>query len=128
VCLQILFLIYFDIILPLNSLKEWMNTFDNFLIRYGKNFFCIYYNKLVFCVTCLLCDYQSSVVKKYVLHRHCNIKHSKNYSIYVDKEKSGMIEELKLTYQEGCSSSFHVDNATPSEKAFFLQCRIKFQI
>jgi len=65
--------------------------------------------------TCLLCGYQPSVVKKYVLHRHYNIKHSKNYSIYVDKEKSDIIEGLKLIYQEGCSS--HVDNATSSEKA-----------
>jgi len=46
-----------------------------------------------------------------------DIKHSKNYSIYVDKEKSNIIEGLKLTYQESCSSSFHVDNTTPSEKA-----------
>jgi len=67
--------------------------------------------------TCLLCGYQPFVVKKYVLHRHYNIKHSQNYSIYVDKEKSDIIEGLKLTYQEGCSSSSHVDNATPSEKA-----------
>jgi len=94
----------------------------------GKNFFASIHNKLVFCITCLLCDYQLSVVKNYVLHRHCNIKHSKNYSIYVNKEKSGMIEGLKLTYQEGCSSSSHVDDATPSEKAVFLQRRMKFQI
>jgi len=76
-------------------------------------FFASIHNK----TTCLLCGYQPSVVKKYVLHRHYNIKHSKNYSIYVDKEKSDIIEGLKLTYQEGCSSNSHVDNATPSEKA-----------
>jgi len=58
----------------------------------GRHFFASIHNK----TTCLLCDYESSVVKKYVLHRHCNIKHSKNYSIYV--EKSGIIEGLKLTY------------------------------
>jgi len=42
----------------------------------------------------------------------------------VYKEKSDIIERLKLTYQEGCSSSSHV--ATPSEKA--LTARMQFQI
>jgi len=65
----------------------------------------------------------NSLLLKNILHRHCNIKHSKNYSIYVDKEKSGIIEGLKIN-QEGCNSSSHIDNATPS----LLQRRIQFQI
>jgi len=67
----------------------------------GRNFFASIHNK----TTCRLCGYQPSVVKKYILHRHYNMKHSKNYSIYVNKEKTNIIEELKLTYQEDCSSN-----------------------
>ncbi|KYQ55832.1 General transcription factor II-I repeat domain-containing protein 2B [Trachymyrmex zeteki] len=72
--------------------------------------------------TCLLCGYQPSVVKKYVLHRHYNIKHSNEYSTkYMGQEKHDLIQGLKLVYQEGsiydiegCSSS---SDTTSSIKA-----------
>lgn len=68
--------------------------------------------------TCLLCGYQPSVVKKFVLHKHYNAKHSNEYSKYVGQEKYNLIEGLKLIYQEGCSSNSHVvDNTTPSTRA-----------
>ncbi|KYN16303.1 General transcription factor II-I repeat domain-containing protein 2A [Trachymyrmex cornetzi] len=78
-----------------------------------RNFFASINNK----TTCLLCGHQPSTVTKYNLHRHYNIKHSKDYSKYMDKEKFDLIEELKLVYKDGCNSSSHVDNAIPSVKA-----------
>lgn len=68
-------------------------------------------------VTCLLCGYQPSVIKKYCLSRHYISQHSHEYSKYVDEEKSNLIAGLKLVHQEGCSSKCDLDNATPSVKA-----------
>lgn len=76
-------------------------------------FFASISNKII----CLLCGYQPSLVKKFVLYRHYENTHSHEYSKYVDEEKLNLIEGLKLVYQEGCSSSSYIDNATPSVKA-----------
>ncbi|XP_036139535.1 general transcription factor II-I repeat domain-containing protein 2B-like [Monomorium pharaonis] len=76
-----------------------------------ESFFTCIDNKII----CLLCGYKPSIVKKYVLLRHYKIKHSHEYSKYVDEEKFNLIEGLKLIYQEGCSSN--IENVTPSVKA-----------
>lgn len=86
---------------------------QSFNEAWKEYFFALIDNK----ITCLLCNYQPSVVKKFNIERHYNIKHSTEYSEYVDKEKFDLIEGLKLVYQEGCSSNPSVDNATPSVKA-----------
>lgn len=98
-------------------MNRYIQSFDK---AWEEIFFASICNK----TTCLLCGYQPSVVKKYILHRHYNIKHSNEYAKYVDKEKSDLIEGLKLVYQEGCTSSSHVDNATPSEKALTASYKI----
>ena len=48
----------------------------------------------------LLCCFQPSVVKKYVLEKHFKTRHSVNYLNYSNSEKLNVIEELKLVYQE----------------------------
>ncbi|XP_026827608.1 general transcription factor II-I repeat domain-containing protein 2A-like [Ooceraea biroi] len=90
--------------------RRYVQSFDKV---WEEIFFASIYNK----TTCLLCGYQPSIVKKFVLERHFKIKHLNEYSKYVDQEKSNLIEGLKLVYQEGCSSNSHIDNATPSVKA-----------
>jgi cell division protein FtsI/penicillin-binding protein 2 len=55
------------------------------------------------------------VIKKFVVHRHYENKHSKEYAKYVDEEKSNLIEGLKLIYEDGSIS--HVDNMKTSIKA-----------
>jgi len=83
-------------------------------------------------VTCLLCGYQPSIVKKFILQRHYKTKHFNEYLKYVDEEKSSLIEGLKLVYQEGRSSNSHIDNATSSVKAltasYAKSHRKKFQV
>lgn len=69
-------------------------------------------------ITYLLCGYQPSLVKKYILQRHYKVKHLNDYSKYVDQEKSNLIKGLKLIYQEGSSrEGSNLDNITPSVKA-----------
>ena len=78
------------------------------------SFFACISNKTI----CLLCGYQPSVVKKFVIEKHYIRKHFKEYSKYVDEEKFNLIEGLKLVYQEGCNPIFEVDNnASSSAKA-----------
>lgn len=91
--------------------KRYEQIFDK---AWEDIFFAFVDNK----TTCLLCGYQPSVVKKFVLHKHYNAKHSNEYSKYVGQEKYNLIEGLKLIYQEGCSSNSHVvDNTTYSTRA-----------
>ncbi|KAG5335353.1 GT2D2 protein, partial [Acromyrmex heyeri] len=78
-------------------MDKYMQLFDKV---WEEMFFASINNKTI----CLLCGYQPSIVKKYILHRHYNIKHSKDYSKC----------ELKLIYN--INSSSRVDNATPSVK------------
>lgn len=68
-------------------------------------------------ITCLLCSFQPSFVRKYNCRRHYQEKHYNNYSKYVDEEKLNLIEGLKLIHQKGCSSISHINNATSSVKA-----------
>ncbi|XP_011872403.1 PREDICTED: general transcription factor II-I repeat domain-containing protein 2A-like, partial [Vollenhovia emeryi] len=49
--------------------------------------------------------------------RHYKVKHSNEYSQYVDEEKFNLIEGLKLIYQEGRSPNSDTVNATPSANA-----------
>ncbi|KYN30338.1 hypothetical protein ALC57_00198 [Trachymyrmex cornetzi] len=96
-------------------MNRYVQSFDKV---WKEIFFASINNK----TTCLLCGYQPSVVKKYVLHRHYNIKHSNEYSTKcVGQEKHDLIQGLKLVYQEGsisdiedCSSS---SDTTSSIKA-----------
>ncbi|KYN11922.1 General transcription factor II-I repeat domain-containing protein 2B [Trachymyrmex cornetzi] len=57
-------------------------------------------------IICLLCGFQPSVVKKYVLEKHFKTRHSVNYLNYSNSEKLNIIEGLKLVYQESTISSF----------------------
>lgn len=90
--------------------QRYVQAFDKV---WEEMFFASICNK----ITCLLCGYQPSLIKKYILHRHYKNKHSNEYSKYVDEEKISLIEGLKLIYQEGRSSNSDIDNITPSVKA-----------
>lgn len=94
----------------MDSEQKYQQSFDKV---WEKIFFAFICNK----TTCLLRGYQPSIIKNQIVYRHYNKKHSNEYSKYVDEEKCNLIEELKLVYKEGCSSSSHIDNATPSVKA-----------
>lgn len=94
-----------------------MDKDQRYVQMFNKKWQDIYFAFVDNKVTCLLCGYQPSVIKKYYLFRHYNSKHSHGYSKYVDEEKSNLIAGLKLVYQEGCSSKCDLDNATPSVKA-----------
>ncbi|KYN03211.1 General transcription factor II-I repeat domain-containing protein 2A, partial [Cyphomyrmex costatus] len=79
-----------------------------------NNFFACIYNKTI----CLLCGYEPSVVKKFVIERHYKNKHFNEYFKYVGQEKCNIIEGLKLIYQEGLNSSSSNNNdVTSSIKA-----------
>lgn len=93
----------------MDKMQRYVQSFDRI---WEEIFFACVDNK----TTCLLCGYQPSLIKKHVLYRHYNNKHSEEYSKYVDEEKRNLIDGLKLVYQEGCSSS-SVDNTTSSLKA-----------
>lgn len=94
-----------------------MDSEQRYAQTFNKVWQDIYFACIHNIITCLLCAYQPSLVKKYILQRHYMCKHSQEYSKYVDEEKLNLIEGLKLVYQEGCSSSSHLDNVTPSVKA-----------
>lgn len=84
--------------------------------------------------TCLLCGYEPSVVKKYILERHYRIKHSGEYSNYSCQEKLNILEGLKLVYQERDSiyqdtSDTLISNADhDNEKAVAASYAISFLI
>lgn len=61
--------------------------------KWESSFFACIHNKTI----CLLCGYQPSSVKKFVIQKHYETKH-KEYSTYVDEEKFNLIEGLKLEY------------------------------
>jgi len=105
----------------INIISFWFQRFGlNYLKidseqRCEQNFDKVW-KKIVFAficnkVTCLLCGYQPSIVKKFVLQRHYKTKHFNEYSKYVDKEKSSLIEGLKLISRtcESEEGSFHFD-------------------
>jgi len=78
------------------------------------SFFACISNKTI----CLLCGYEPSILKKFVIEKHYKGKHFKEYSKYVDQEKFNLIEGLKLVYGENCSLVLDIDNdATSSAKA-----------
>lgn len=77
-----------------------------------SSFFACINNKTV----CLLCGYQPSVVKKFVIDKHYKSKHVKDYAKYVDQEKFNLIEALKLVYKESRNESSDSDNDTLSSK------------
>ncbi|EZA57622.1 General transcription factor II-I repeat domain-containing protein 2B, partial [Ooceraea biroi] len=54
---------------------------------------------------CLLCGFEPSIIKKFVIDRHFRRCHSVQYSNYSDTEKLNIIEALKLVYQDDVVSS-----------------------
>lgn len=50
---------------------------------------------------CLLCNYEPSVVNKYILEKHYRVKHFGEYSKYTAQKKLKLFAGLKLVYQEG---------------------------
>lgn len=99
-----------------------MDSEQRYLQYFNKVWQDIYFSCIDNEITCLLCGYQLSLVKKYILQRHYMRKYSQKYSKYVNEEKSNLIEGLKLVYQEDCSWSSHLDNVTPSAKALTASC------
>jgi hypothetical protein len=77
-----------------------MTTEKNYKQPFAKtwedSFFACIANRIV----CLLCGFEPTCVKKYVIHRHYECKHSKEYSVYVGHEKSALIAALQLVYQQ----------------------------
>ncbi|KYN03873.1 General transcription factor II-I repeat domain-containing protein 2B, partial [Cyphomyrmex costatus] len=63
---------------------------------------------------CLLCRYELSVAKKFVIEKHFKNRHEKNYSNYSNSEKLSVIEGLKLVHQENSipSSSSNDDSSS----------------
>lgn len=95
----------------MDSERRYVQTFNKV---WQDIYFASINNKII----CLLCGYQPSVVKKFVLNRHYTSQHSHEYDLkYGDEEKSNVIEGLKLVYQEGCDSNSQLENVTPSVKA-----------
>ncbi|XP_070169425.1 general transcription factor II-I repeat domain-containing protein 2-like [Polyergus mexicanus] len=80
---------------------------------------------------CLLCGYEPSIVKKYILERHYRIKHSGEYSNYACQEKLKILEGLKLVYQEGdsiCQDTLISNASHDNEKAVAASYAISFLI
>lgn len=80
--------------------------------------------------TCLLCGYEPSVVRKYVLERHYRVKHS-GYSSYTYQEKLKILEGLKLVYQadNSVSRDFLISNTDNNDaKALAASYAVSFLI
>jgi len=83
--------------------------------RYGQRhdkvwediFFAFVRNRTI----CLLCNYEPSVVKKYILERHYRVKHSGEYSKYTAQEKLKILEGLKLVHHEDSTYHSLISNA-----------------
>jgi len=92
-------------------LKVWENIFFAFVCNW---------------TICLLCGYEPSIVKRYILERHYRIKHSAEYSNYTCQGKLNILEGLKLVYQERDYQDTLVSNA--SQKAVAASYAISFFI
>lgn len=77
---------------------------------------------------CLLCGYQPTVVKKYVIEKHYKRKHSDEYVQYVGHEKSNLIEGLKLVYAESCTAIPNVIDGISSKCALAASYAISHRI
>ncbi|KYN18712.1 General transcription factor II-I repeat domain-containing protein 2B [Trachymyrmex cornetzi] len=66
---------------------------------------------------CLLCGYEPSVVKKFVIERHFKRRHAEDYSNYSNSEKLSVIEGLKLVYQENSIPSSSSNDDSSSQKS-----------
>jgi len=68
--------------------------------EWGDNFFVFIYNRTVW----LLCGYQSSIIKKFMIEKYYKNKHFANCSRYVDEEKFNFKRGIKI--KKGCRYHF----------------------
>lgn len=106
--------------------------------RYDKEWEDMFFGLVDNRTTCLLCGFQPSIIKKFILKRHYGMRHHKQYSNYTGQEKLNILEGLKLVYQKSdnicddtlSSNADSIDNADSDNnaKALVASYAVSFQI
>lgn len=77
-----------------------MATIQHHKQKFNKAWEDIFFACIANRTVCVLCGFEPICVEKYIVKRHYELKHSKDYSTYEGHEKSALIEALRLVYQQ----------------------------